>query len=132
MDRERPKFANDLGADLFISIHGNTYEDPGVSGTETYYYHENSLSLADIMQRHLVQASGFRDRGVKHEDCFVLKETDMPAALIEMGYVTNPQEEKAMLTEDVQSRSCFYSGGHKGVPKFKLREDNDPCIKKSF
>ncbi|MFB0846493.1 N-acetylmuramoyl-L-alanine amidase family protein [Paenibacillus oleatilyticus] len=38
VDRERPKFANDLGADLFISIYGNTYEDPGVSGMETYYY----------------------------------------------------------------------------------------------
>ncbi|MGG4495479.1 N-acetylmuramoyl-L-alanine amidase family protein [Brevibacillus reuszeri] len=104
VDRERPTFANDLGADLFISIHGNTYEDPGVSGTETYFYHENSLSLADIMQRQVVQASGFRDRGVKHGDYFVLQETDMPAVLIETGYLTNPQEENAMLTEDVQSR----------------------------
>ncbi|HBU82144.1 MAG TPA: N-acetylmuramoyl-L-alanine amidase [Paenibacillus sp.] len=104
VDRERPKFANDLGADLFISIHGNTYEDPGVSGTETYYYHENSRSLADIIQRQVVQASGFRDRGAKKQDYFVLKDTEMPAVLIETGYVTNPQEEKAMLTEDVQSR----------------------------
>ncbi len=104
VDRERPKFANDLDADLFISIHGNTYEDPGVSGTETYYYHKNSLSLADIMQRQVVQASGFRDRGAKKQDYFVLKDTDMPAVLIETGYATNPQEEKAMLTEEVQSR----------------------------
>ncbi|WP_391574952.1 N-acetylmuramoyl-L-alanine amidase [Cohnella sp.] len=104
VDRERPKFANDLGADLFVSIHGNTYEDAGVSGTETYYYHDNSRSLADIMQRQVVQASGFRDRGVKKQDFFVLKDTEMPAVLIEAGYVTNPQEEKAMLTEDVQSR----------------------------
>ncbi|USG67893.1 N-acetylmuramoyl-L-alanine amidase [Brevibacillus ruminantium] len=104
IDRERPEFANQLGADLFISIHGNTYEDPSVSGTETYYYHEDSLSLAEIMQKHMVQANGFRDRGVKKEDFFVVKDTNMPAVLIEMGYLTNPQEEKEMLTEEVQYR----------------------------
>lgn len=104
VDRERPEVANQLGADLFISIHGNTYEDPSVSGAETFYYHENSLFLAEIMQKHMIQASGFRDRGVKKEDFFVLKDSNMPAALIEMGYLTNPQEENEMLTEDFQNR----------------------------
>lgn len=104
IDRERPEIANRLGADLFISIHGNTYEDASVSGTETYYYHEDSQFLAEIMQKHMVQTSGFRDRGVKKEDFFVLKDSNMPAALIEMGYLTNPQEENEMLTEDFQYR----------------------------
>ncbi|WP_098745450.1 N-acetylmuramoyl-L-alanine amidase [Paenibacillus sp. EZ-K15] len=104
IDRERPEIGNQLDADLFISIHGNTYEDASVSGTETYYYHEDSQFLAEIMQKHMVQTSGFRDRGVKKEDFFVLKDSNMPAALIEMGYLTNPQEEKEMLTEDFQYR----------------------------
>ncbi|OZB92383.1 N-acetylmuramoyl-L-alanine amidase [Paenibacillus sp. XY044] len=104
IDRARPKFANDLGADLFISIHGNTYEDPNISGTETYYYHEDSLSLAEIMQKHMIQTSGFRDRGVKKENYFVVKETNMPGVLIETGYLTNPQEEKQMLSDEVQFR----------------------------
>lgn len=104
IDRERPEIANRLGADLFISIHGNTYEDASVSGTETYYYHEDCQFLAEIMQKHMVQTSGFRDRGVKKEDFFVLKDSNMPAALIEMGYLTNPQEENEMLTEDFQYR----------------------------
>lgn len=82
----------------------NTYEDSSVSGTETYYYHEDSLFLAEILQKHMVQTSGFRDRGVKKEDFFVLKDSNMPAALIEMGYLTNPQEENEMLTEDFQYR----------------------------
>ena len=102
VDRERPKFANDLGADLFISIHGNTYEDASVSGTETYYYHDDSLPLAEIMQKHIVQGSGFRDRGVKKEDYFVVKDTEMPAVLIETGYLTNPQEEEQMLSDEAQ------------------------------
>lgn len=104
IDRERPEIGNQLRADLFISIHGNTYEDSSVSGAETYYYHENSLFLAEILQKHIVQTSGFRDRGVKKEDFFVLKDSNMPAALIEMGYLTNPQEENEMLTEDFQYR----------------------------
>ncbi|MGG4107460.1 N-acetylmuramoyl-L-alanine amidase [Paenibacillus lautus] len=104
IDRERPEIGNQLGADLFISIHGNTYEDASVSGTETYYYHEDSLFLAENLQKHIVQTSGFRDRGVKKEDFFVLKDSNMPAALIEMGYLTNPQEENEMLSEDFQYR----------------------------
>ncbi|WP_044478650.1 N-acetylmuramoyl-L-alanine amidase family protein [Paenibacillus antibioticophila] len=104
IDRERPEIGNQLGADLFISIHGNTYEDSSVSGAETYYYHEDSLFLAEILQKHIVQTSGFRDRGVKKEDFFVLKDSNMPAALIEMGYLTNQQEENEMLTEDFQYR----------------------------
>ncbi|OPA78677.1 hypothetical protein BVG16_12505 [Paenibacillus selenitireducens] len=52
---------------MLISIHGNTYKDPSVSGTETYYYHEDSLSLAEIMQKHRVQANGFRDRSARRE-----------------------------------------------------------------
>ncbi|GIO34535.1 MULTISPECIES: N-acetylmuramoyl-L-alanine amidase family protein [Paenibacillus] len=104
IDRARPKFANDLGTDLFISIHGNTYEDPSVSGTETYYYHEDSRPLAEIMQRHVVETSGFRDRGVKKENYFVVKDTFMPAVLIETGYVTNPQEEEQMQNSGVQYR----------------------------
>ncbi|WP_339293366.1 N-acetylmuramoyl-L-alanine amidase [Paenibacillus sp. FSL W8-0187] len=91
-------------ADLFISIHGNTYEDSSVSGIETYYYNDNSFILADLMHKHSVKGVGFRDRGVKHEDFFVLKDTNMPAVLLEMCYLTNPQEEEEMLTEEVQYR----------------------------
>ena len=104
IDRERPNFANELGADLFISIHGNTFEDPSVSGVETYYYHRNSYPLAEIIQKHMVQGSRFRDRGVKQEDYFVVKDTNMPAVLIETGYLTNPQEEQQLLTDEVQYR----------------------------
>src|SRR5690606_36661671 len=39
-EKIRPQFANDLGADIFVSIHGNTFTDPSVSGTESFYYHD--------------------------------------------------------------------------------------------
>lgn len=101
--RYRPKFANDLNADLFISIHGNTFPDPSVSGTETLYYHKNSHHFAEILQKHVVEVTGLRDRGAKKQDLFVVRDTEMPAALIEVGYLTNPQDESKLWTDDFQN-----------------------------
>ncbi|MDX8044383.1 N-acetylmuramoyl-L-alanine amidase [Gracilibacillus sp. S3-1-1] len=100
--RERPMIANDLGADLFISIHANTYDTPTITGTETFYYNDYSESLAAIIHRHVVQATGYDDRGVKQANYFVLADTNMPAILIEVGYLTNPEQEQEMLTDAFQ------------------------------
>lgn len=102
VDRERAIIANDLDADVFISIHGNTFTDPSVAGTETFYYDDGSYLLANALHREVVRATGFRDRGVRTESYFVLRETDMPAALIEVGYLTNEQEEQALWSAEVQ------------------------------
>ncbi|QDP41496.1 N-acetylmuramoyl-L-alanine amidase family protein [Radiobacillus deserti] len=102
--RYRPKYANKLNADVFISIHGNTFTDPTVSGTETFYYHKHSKYLANLIQEKVVEATGFRDRGIQKKDLFVVRDTKMPAVLIEVGYLTNPQEESEMWTEEFQDR----------------------------
>lgn len=107
---DRVKFANDLNADLFISIHGNTYV--GVAtGTETFYWQENSKRFADTMHAHVVKATEFRDRLVKRFDYRVLTDEPdkgeairMPAVLLELGYLSTASEEKIMLTEDFQER----------------------------
>ncbi|QOS98681.1 N-acetylmuramoyl-L-alanine amidase [Brevibacterium sp. JNUCC-42] len=104
IDRKRPEFSNQMGADLFLSIHGNTYTDSTVSGTETYYYRPESLPFAESIHKHVIEATGFRDRGVKKEDFFVVKDTEMPAVLLEVGYLTNPMEEQKLLKEDFQYR----------------------------
>ncbi|MFF2908397.1 N-acetylmuramoyl-L-alanine amidase [Paenibacillus sp. NPDC057934] len=98
----RPKLANELNADLFISIHGNTFDDSAVSGTESFYYHEESLAFAEVIHKHVAQATGFKDRGVKKASYFVLRETTMPAALLELGYLTNPENEGMMWTSAFQ------------------------------
>ncbi|MGB8451614.1 MAG: N-acetylmuramoyl-L-alanine amidase [Anaerocolumna sp.] len=101
-DNYRSKFANELEVDLYISIHGNTYEDPNVSGTESFYYHKEFKSFAETMHKNVVSATGFNDRGVKKGDLFVVRDTDMPSVLLEIGYLTNPQEEQTMLNEEFQ------------------------------
>jgi len=102
--RHRPEYANELGADLFLSIHGNTFSDPTVTGTETFYYHKTSRDFAKLIQKHVVEATGFNDRGIMKKDLFVIKDTKMPAALIEIGYLTNPQDESKMWTDEFQNQ----------------------------
>lgn len=100
----RPAYANALNADVLISLHGNSYSDPSVSGTETLYYHTHSRHLAQLMQQHVTAATGFRNRGIKRKDLFVLREARMPAVLIEVGYMTNPEDESLMWSDVFQRR----------------------------
>lgn len=58
------------------------------------------------MHRHLVEALGFKDRGVKNGNLEVLRDTTMPAVLLEIGFLSNLAEEQAMLSETVQDKAA--------------------------
>lgn len=100
----RAPIANNLNAAAFISIHANTGPSQAVGGSESYYYHPNGKSLADVLQTYLVQATGFKDRKVKLGDLRVLRDSKMPAALLEVGFLSNKQEEATMFNEEWQRR----------------------------
>ncbi|MFC3746123.1 N-acetylmuramoyl-L-alanine amidase [Paenibacillus sp. GCM10012306] len=112
----RPKLANELNADLFISIHGNTFDDSSVSGTESFYYHDESLAFAEVIHRHVAAATGFKDRGVKKASYFVLRETNMPATLLELGYLTNPGNQGQMWSSAFQQSVA--SAIHEGIREY--------------
>jgi N-acetylmuramoyl-L-alanine amidase len=99
---DRVKLANQNGVDLFISIHANTASQPSVKGTETYYWREDSKTFANILHKHVVIAFGSTDRKVKQERFAVLRDTVMPAALLEIGFMTNTSDEIRMHEEQVQ------------------------------
>lgn len=102
---DRAKLANDLNADAFISIHANSVLNiPTASGTETYYYSEASKPLADVMHKHLIQATRLKDRKVKYNNYEVLRRSNMPATLLEVGFLSNAEEEALLFTEDFQNR----------------------------
>lgn len=103
---DRARIANDLDADAFVTIHGNTYSDPDVSGTETYYYADESLLFASEVHEQLAEATGFKDRGVKKEGWEVLKLSNNLAILLEIGFLTNPSDEMNMLSEMHQNRTA--------------------------
>lgn len=102
---ERVSIANNLNADLFVSIHANSIDGkPSVGGTETYYYRSDSKAFAEVMHKYLMKGTQFKDRGVKVASHHVTRNTKMPAVLLEIGFLTNPEEEKQMFNEEFQYR----------------------------
>lgn len=89
--------ANDLNANLFVSIHCNSAENKNARGTETFYYEGSAKSkkLAQCIQKQLVDTMGSVDRGLKRgNSLYVVKNTAMPAVLTELGFISNLAEEK--------------------------------------
>ena len=92
--RKRAAEANAWGADYFISIHTNSSTNPAANGFETYVYRLNSTSarLAQSIQNAVIAALGVKDNGVRQANFSVLRNTSMPAVLVELGYLSNPTE----------------------------------------
>lgn len=85
-------FANRVGADIFISIHYNSTYSADISGTETYYYNPDSRVFAETMHEAIVRGIKRKDRGLHRMAFYVVKNTEMPAVLIEPVYLTNGEE----------------------------------------
>lgn len=92
--RSRTDIANRAQANIFVSIHANaiSMSRPDVNGIETYFASESGRRLAASLQSSMLAATGMNDRGVKQARFFVLRNTNMPAALVEVGFVTGAQD----------------------------------------
>lgn len=109
---ERCNMANVWGADYFISIHFNA---GGGIGIETFALSAGGKGewLASAVQTALITSTGSRDRGIKFANFQVLRNTKMPAILIEGGFVDNPIDAKNIQTEDYKRK--FIQGATKGI-----------------
>lgn len=112
---ERAELANDNHADAFISIHQNSFDSSEVSGMEFYYNPfkekggEGSELLADILDRTIQSKSNMKSRGTITSDGLkVLRVSTVPAVLIECGYLTNPAEQKNLLSDAWQDEMTDY------------------------
>lgn len=102
---DRAAFANEKEADLFVSLHCNyCEEDPGVHGLECYYREdsEEGENLANRIVEAMESGEGIDSRGMRTANFRVLCRTDMPAVLVEMGYLSNRSERGKMTDEDYQ------------------------------
>ncbi|WP_050182640.1 N-acetylmuramoyl-L-alanine amidase [Domibacillus robiginosus] len=102
---QRTSFAKNQGGDVFVSIHNNSASE-AANGTETYYYSAannpyvaDSKLLASKIQARMLTAWDLNDRKVKVGNFAVLRENTMPAALAELGFITN-KGDNAKLTSD--------------------------------
>ena len=100
---------NDKSVDLFVSIHANANGSKwnSANGWEAYYYQKGSVSQ---LAAKYVEASKnseipeIRDRGILSDDFYVIKNTEMPAILIEHGFFTNQTELKYLKSDDFRNR----------------------------
>ncbi len=101
--------ANSWGADLFISVHCNSAGDESANGVEVYHHErasEAAQEAAELIYTKLVAISDLRTRGIKEADFAVLRETKMPAVLVELGFVSNPGDRAKLISEDWQERAA--------------------------
>lgn len=96
--KARTTVGNFRKADIFLSIHANSFVNRTVGGTATYYYQKTQYDsmLAQNIQAGVVQSAGLSNRGSFPANFYVVKRTLMPAALVEMGFLSNPDEEKLL------------------------------------
>ncbi len=102
----RTMFANENQADIFISIHHNAAVRPTANGTSTYYFLKTAFDgvLAQSLQEAMLQAGSLADFGVRTANFYVVKNVTMPAALLEIGFLSNTQEEQIINNPDFQQR----------------------------
>ncbi|MCX8095417.1 MAG: N-acetylmuramoyl-L-alanine amidase [Caldisericia bacterium] len=102
---QRVQIANSSGGDLFLSIHLNASTSSSTSGTETYYFHPFSLKFAELVHKKIINALNTIDRGVRNKGFAVVKDINtMPSVLIEPVYISNPNEEKIILNENMRQK----------------------------
>ncbi len=122
--RDRPALVNALKppVDLFLSIHHNSAASPTVRGVETYYWTTNPKSrrVAELVHPQVIQALGFPDRKIRADEFYVIKATLAPSILIELGYLSNADEEKAIAAPGYPAKAA--QGIQNGVLQYFWQE----------
>ncbi|MCF6408625.1 SH3 domain-containing protein [Pseudalkalibacillus salsuginis] len=100
-------------ADAFISLHFNSSIFPSAKGINSFYYSKSKdAPLASSLQDELVRQTGLSNRGVAHGDFQVLRNNRQPAVLLELGFLSNSQEEHYLRTATYKDKAghAIYRG----------------------
>ncbi len=116
----RVQIAENARASAFVSVHVNSLDAnaSAVSGVETYHAPSASLgqSLAELVHQQILATTGANDRGVRSARFYVIRNTSMPAILVETGYITNPSEASRLVNSAYQARMAEAIA--KGIDQF--------------
>ncbi len=115
---ERVEEADDWDADIFISLHTNAAENSNATGNEALVYGPGATvanALATQILEQLTLTTGLRNRGIVYRPgLYVLKETEMPAVLVEMGFISNSYDADLL----ANSPYLFATGIYRGILKY--------------
>jgi N-acetylmuramoyl-L-alanine amidase len=129
-DRQRAALANDLGADLFISLHIDGSPNPEADGVATYHFGSASgvsstvgERLAGLVQREIVARTGMRDCKTHAKVWDLLRLTRMPAVRVEAGYLTSPADRERLV--DPRFRELIIESIMAAVQRMYFTEEAD-------
>jgi len=112
--------AEEAGAELYVTVHVNSYDTEEPDGVETIVDNtreqdDDSWVLAELIQDGVTEATGARDRGARSQESY-LQRTEMPAISVETGYLTNPAERAKLIDPEYQAKIA--EGIFNGIRQF--------------
>lgn len=121
---ERVKLVEKVKADLFISIHCNAFDDRE-RGAQTFYDQSSAegKKLAESVQAEIKRLLANTERVPLSIDAFVLRNQKIPAVIVEVGFLSNPEEEKLLADARYQREMAFAIYG--GIVKYLASNSND-------
>lgn len=125
---KRVEIASQASGDLFVSVHFNSTRNPTAHGIEVFYYdnRENrvrassSKKLAEAVLKKVINQTSAVTRGVKKGNFYVIRETTMPAILVEGGFISNPEERAQLRTREYQEKIAL--GIAEGIDQFMKKK----------
>ncbi|MGE8001552.1 N-acetylmuramoyl-L-alanine amidase [Lysinibacillus sp. NPDC093190] len=124
--QDRVDFTNANYGEIFVSIHVNSAANTSAQGTETYYaistgdMYQEDIDLATFVNNQIVNNLNMKNRGVKEEQYYVIRNTIIPAILVELGFLTN-SEDRGKMTDD-KYVELFADSIYKGISQYYAKK----------
>lgn len=121
----RVNIANQNKADIYVSIHTNADPCPRWSGAQTFYKKNDELGqkIAETIQEELSRILRNTNRKAKFGSYYVMDRCQMPSVIVEVGFISNPQEEKLLRNEEYQEKVAYAI--YSGIVKTMVNEEAD-------
>ena len=106
----RLELAEKQNADIYLSVHVNSFKSgPREHGAQTFYQPESQegKKLAESIQAEMVRVLGNTERKAKPVDYYTTRKSKMPSAIVEVGFISNPKEERMMCDPDYQGKLAY-------------------------
>lgn len=128
---DRVVLSNNFKSDIFVSIHCNSFSDSSVRGIETYCYKKSSNNkLAETIHKNILKDTRLyiKDRGVKENSYFVLKNTKCKACLVELAFISNNKDSELLKKYQKEYAKAIVNGivEHQGL---KTKEEKRTLYK---
>lgn len=120
---QRIQLAMDSQAEVYLSIHANSFPDPKLTGAQTFYHSDSpgGKLLAQSIQQELNSMTNTKRVAKGNQDIYVLKKANQAAVTVELGFLSNPQEEQLLTSPEYQQKLAIAI--FKGVSTYFSKQD---------